>query len=358
MRSRLPLTVARPRLLRAAKTALAVGIAWSLAPYMPGTADEYPYYAPLGALLSMHPTLASSIRNGLQTLAGLAIGIGLATIVMLLGDPNVLTISLAIGVSVLIASARWLGSGGEYAAVAALFVLIVGRTDAGDYSFGYLLQMSMGIAVGLAVNFLILPPLAFQAAGQQMSLFRTTLAKQLDDIGEALIESWPPEHEEWATRNQTLADTADEVREAVRHADDTRKGNPRARIHRRDLDTDFDDLSALESVTFHLRDATEVLAGAVWGRTVPVELVAGLRPQLSGAMHAVAHVLTEWDSSGDTQKALRRAEEALRSLEERLLERRDAEATSLGPASAILLDLQRMLALLRSRIGVEAGAAA
>ncbi|WP_427017476.1 hypothetical protein ACQCSX_02275 [Pseudarthrobacter sp. P1] len=36
-------TVTGQRLLLAAKAALAVALAWFLAPYMPGVADDYPY---------------------------------------------------------------------------------------------------------------------------------------------------------------------------------------------------------------------------------------------------------------------------------------------------------------------------
>ena len=52
--------VTHSRVLLAAKTALAVGIAWLIAPLVPGVADDYPYYAPLGALVSMTPTMMGS----------------------------------------------------------------------------------------------------------------------------------------------------------------------------------------------------------------------------------------------------------------------------------------------------------
>lgn len=38
--------ITRSRSLQAVKAAIAVGIAWSVAPYSPGVADDYPYYAP------------------------------------------------------------------------------------------------------------------------------------------------------------------------------------------------------------------------------------------------------------------------------------------------------------------------
>src|SRR5690606_29756051 len=76
--TRLKALLVHPRLLLSVKTAVAVGIAWVVAPLVPGVADDYPYYAPLGALISMSPTLMSSVRRGAETLAGLAIGILLA----------------------------------------------------------------------------------------------------------------------------------------------------------------------------------------------------------------------------------------------------------------------------------------
>lgn len=113
---------ARPaRLLLAAKTAAAVAIAWSIAPLVPGSADDYPYYAPLGALISMYPTLMGSLRSSVQTLLGLAVGIGLAVVIVLTIGPSVWTIGLAVGLGVLLSGTGWFGSGSEYLPIAAMF---------------------------------------------------------------------------------------------------------------------------------------------------------------------------------------------------------------------------------------------
>jgi uncharacterized membrane protein YgaE (UPF0421/DUF939 family) len=240
LRFRLPVRawVTNSRLLLAAKTALAVGIAWFVAPFVPGVADDYPYYAPLGALISMTPTLMGSVRVGLQTLVGLVVGIVLAGAVIFFAAPNVLTISLVVGVGVLVSGVRWLRSSGGYAPVAALFVLIVGGGDAESYSVGYIVQMGVGIAVGLVVNFAVLPPLRVTAAVSGLRDFRTLLAKHLDEMADALVDSWPPQNDEWAERSDTLRETADAVRDALRDAEETGKANPRARLHKRDLGSD------------------------------------------------------------------------------------------------------------------------
>lgn len=96
-----------PRFLQVTKIAVAVAIAWTLSPFLPGDAQELRYYAPLGALLSMHPTLMRSLRSALQTLAGLAVEIALAGAVLLLSEPSVWTISRVIGLGSLIGGMRW-----------------------------------------------------------------------------------------------------------------------------------------------------------------------------------------------------------------------------------------------------------
>ncbi|MDF9276713.1 FUSC family protein [Arthrobacter sp. EH-1B-1] len=350
-------SVTRSRLLLACKAALAVGIAWVVAPLMPGVVDEYPYYAPLGALLSMHSTLKGSAKYGLQILAGLALGILLAAIVLVVGAPNFLTISLVVAVGVLIGSMRWLGAPGqEYLPIAALFVLIVGGQDASGYAIGYLVQMIVGIAVGLLVNLLVLPPLTFDSAVQKASRFRRSLSRHLNDVGTALTESWPPTREDWAGQNDALAAAAAEVRGTIHLADDSRKGNPRAKIHKRNLEADYEDLAALENVTFHIRDLTEVLAGAVWGKPFPVELPATLCEPLSQAILAVADVLDAWDGQADPQEPIKHAERSIERLHAGLDEHRSGGPASMSAGATVAMALQRILAAVRIRLeGARAG---
>jgi uncharacterized membrane protein YccC len=268
------LGVQNPRLLLALKTALAVGIAWWVAPHLPGVAEDYPYYGPLGALISMHPTLMRSISTGLQTLAGLAIGMLLAAVVIIFSEPNLVTIPLIVGVGVLVAGFRWLGKGSDTVPTAVLFVLIIGGPNADSYSLGYLTQMTAGVIIGVAVNMLIFPPLTLGTAAKQLTRFRDTLATQLDEMALALRESWPPEHEDWASRGAKLATMGDEVRTALQGAAESRRGNPRSlkRQNRRDLSYDYEDLTAFDTITFHVRDITEVVAGAVWETELQLEL--------------------------------------------------------------------------------------
>ncbi|TFD03692.1 FUSC family protein [Cryobacterium sp. TMT1-66-1] len=344
--------ITRSRMLQAGKAAVAVGISWSIAPHLPGVADNYPYYAPLGALVSMYPTLMGSVRNALQTLGSLVVGIVLAAAVLVLSQPNVVTISVAVGIGALIAATGWFGNNREYIPVTVLFVLIVGGPDADSYSIGYIVQISLGIVIGLLVNMLVFPALNLNGVGLKLSNYRSALADHLSEVAEALAEHWPPERDGWASRKDSLINLSSGLRTALQQADESRKVNPRARIHRhRDLSADYEDLAALETIAFHVRDLTEVLAGAVWGTPIKVELREDLRPSVSLALDAMAAALRDWDAGNTDLTAHAAAADALASLMAELDDRKDStSATSMGAAISIAMDIARALAALLSRL--------
>ncbi|NMR32120.1 FUSC family protein [Crystallibacter degradans] len=351
--------LAAPRLMLAIKAAIAVGIAWFVAGYMPGVVDDYPYYAPLGALVSMYPTLMGSAKAGFQTLLGLLIGILLAGVIVLFAEPNLLTISLVVGVAVLVSGLRWLGHGKDYVPMAALFVLIIGGQDIESYSIGYAVQMAVGVGCGLLVNAVILPPLNFNAAVLKLSRFRSMLARHLEGMADALTEEWPPEPEKWTSYNDELSTAGHDVREAVYQADESRKGNPRAKLHRRNLSQDYRDLRALESVSFHVKDITDTLAGVSDGGTDPLsnELPTELLQPVSVALRGTAEILKAWESGSEIPARWEEAEQALSALFDQVDAHGEAGAAALSPASSVATAVRRILDTLQPCIKQDAEAA-
>lgn len=293
--------LALERLQLAAKAGLAAGIAFLLAPLMPGSAADYPYYAPLGALAVMYHNVAGSIRQGLQALAGLATGIGLAVVLVAVAEPTPLTVALFMGLGVLLGGLPWIGSGSDWIPTAALLVLLVGGSDAGGFSFGYLVQMGAGVGVGLAVNFLVFPPLHLNAAADSLDELRGALGRQLADIGSALKEEWPPRHKQWSGRSEELAAAARSVRHLLSEADASRRANPRSRLHPRDLDLDYRNLRQLERITFHIQDMTEVLSDVIYKTDIPYAVPLHDNLPLADAISATGELLSSF-STNDRQR--------------------------------------------------------
>lgn len=342
-------TVTRHRLLFAAKTAVAAGLAWYLAPFMPGPAAEYPYYAPLGALVSMHPTVADSAKHGLQSLAGLVLGIGMAFAITTVAAPTALAVAVVVGLGVLIGGLPRLGTASEWIPMAALFVLVLGDSNAEGFSFAYVLQMALGVSVGFAVNWLIFPPLHLDDIDPAIAGHQGALSRQLKDMARAMEESWPPNHEAWASRSDELSLTAAGVRTAVHQAELSAKANPRSRRRATRLPSDLAGLRTLERLTFHVQDITDVLASAIWeegaGTVIPDAVVG----PLSEALESVAAVVDHWRDAenGELANRLAQAKDSIGVLSDAVAEAAADQSPVNAPAS-VAMSLRRILTVVLS----------
>ncbi|MBT1004112.1 hypothetical protein KIH31_16110 [Paenarthrobacter sp. DKR-5] len=339
---------AKIRLELAAKTALAAGLAWLIAPLMPGPAAHYPYYAPLGALVSMYPTVADSAKRGMQSLLGLILGIGVAFTVASFTGASALAVAAVVGIGVLIGGLPRMGAASDWVPMAALFVLVIGGNRADSFSAAYVLQMAVGVGIGFAVNWLILPPLHFQAVSDATGRQREALSNQLDDIAAAMTESWPPDHEDWASRSDLLSQTASEVRQAVHQAELSAKANPRRRRHPRDLQADVRDLRAIERVTFHVRDITDVLSSAIWGKNTGATVPPELTDELSAALSSNAELLRNWDNPEALEGLIEKAQEAVNELSEALHKTASLES-SVNATASVAMSLRRIVGAVRLR---------
>ncbi|WP_347109135.1 aromatic acid exporter family protein [Paenarthrobacter sp. S56] len=342
-------TVTRHRLLFAAKTALAAGVAWFLAPYMPGPAAAYPYYAPLGALVSMHPTVAASAKHGLQSLLGLALGIGMAFAVTTFASPTTFSVALVVGLGVLIGGLPRLGNASDWIPMAALFVLVLGGSNAESFSFGYVLQMAMGVAVGLAVNWLVFPPLHLEGVDPALAGHRNALSRQLTDMARAMEESWPPDHEAWASRSGELSTTAAGVRTAVHEAEVSAKANPRSRRRAGRLPADLAGLRTMERLTFHVQDITDVLASVIWEEGADTVIPDGVRSHLPAALESVGDAIDQWRNGEDRElgNSLAEARERISALSSAINEAAAGQA-SVNAAASVAMSLRRMITVLSS----------
>ena len=234
---------AASRLLLAAKTALAAAIAWYLAPLVPFASSEYSYYAPLGVLVSMYPTVADSARAGLQALAGLTIGLGLGLVayaIVMGPSPQIVGVALVAGVGVTLGGIRALGVGRDWIALAALFVLLLGARDPEGYSTSYLVTMAFGVLVGVVVNLVVVPPLYVRRASTRLSTLRDDVAARLERMAHETATGAVPDPDDELIA--ILGDVAADVHEAER----SRRANPLGRRRRATSDENDRRLRALE----------------------------------------------------------------------------------------------------------------
>ncbi len=327
------------RLLLALKSAIAGALAWWIALHLPGVAAEFPYYAPIGAMAAMYTTVGGSIKQGLETLAGLGLGIAVAFLVTQLAAPNMWTVALVVGIGVLVAGLPRMGAGKDLIPTAALIVMLLGDQDPDGFSLGYFIQMLVGVIVGLLVNALLFPPLHLTRAVNALAELRGALSLQLEDMAEAILESWPPEHTEWSERGDGLSKLSREVHDAVALAQVSQKGNFRRKIHRRNVQADIERLKALERTTFHVQDVTEILSSAIWELPDDLPVTQTASEPLSKAFEACARAIADWNPESD---GYQHAEEAVQELQI-ALETTARKDEPVQTTASLALSLRRML---------------
>lgn len=291
------------RVLMAVKAALAASLAWYLVPLLPFTGDEYSYYAPLGVLVVMYPTIAASARSGAQALIGLATGIGLGVLGVLAGAsgvPGIVVLAAVVAVGVLFGALRSLGEGRSWVAISALFVLLLNNGQVESFSVSYLLNVAFGVIIGGVVNLVVIPPLYLRRASGRLSILRDALGGFLtslaDRIADADADADADVDADASEAHLRQVDaTAADVRAEVQEADDSRRANPRGRRHRAEQEENLARLQALDRSAFYARELAELL-------TAPRARVEGAADEEGGLGEDRAHPLV-----GEARAELARA---------------------------------------------------
>ncbi len=275
----------------AVKCALAAMAAWALARYAVGQHD--PYFAPLAALLGVSPTVARSLREGLQYVAGFLLGAALAIPVALLLGPSIAGIAVVVLAGVVIGSWRWLGGQSTQVTFSALFVLLIGGYQPLHYLTPRLIDVSIGVVVGLAVNVLVFPPLQLRPAEHAVRQWGDDLAGALDDLAGAAAGQDSP-GKSWPGHDRQLSEAAQQARAAARNARESLRWNPRAKVERAVPRPDGAVLDSMEELTARTRAIARVLLDAAAGDEPPSlpasfgESYAALLRTLNGPLHQLA----------------------------------------------------------------------
>jgi uncharacterized membrane protein YgaE (UPF0421/DUF939 family) len=332
-----------PHLVRAFRTAVAATVAWLLVIPIPGPADRYPYYAPLGAVVAVSTTVAGSIRGSVQGVVALMIGAALALVVEPVVPWEVLALAIVVGVGSLIGGWHRLGSMASWVPISAMFVLIVGRSDPRQYVTAYLGLTALGAVVGVIAN-LVFAPLPLSRTGAEVSKVRATLAEQLRDLAEGLRHDDPLTREEWAERHHALMPVTRQMSSMVAEASEARRANWRASHWRQTADQQYERARALEQLAFLIEDVTELLATSEVAGIQHIALGPQLRPPTADVLDTLADLLADGDSPLSEPDHLRRIDRALARLVDATRERREATDDDLFSAGSLVMAVRRAVA--------------
>ncbi|MEI4272990.1 aromatic acid exporter family protein [Klenkia sp. LSe6-5] len=252
----------RPWVQRGIRASLAAALAWQIALLLPATLSDYAYYAPLGAVIAVHPTVADSAGAAWRTVAAMFLGFGLAVVVYELTRdvPNAFTIGLIVALAIVVEQWRLLREQASWVSFAAVLMLTIGTDDPGAYVLRYGGLTLLGAAVGVAVTTVLFPPMMLSVAVERIAATRGLVAAHLLDMADAVRSGTVPDPQDWSRRGEQLGTALDRMRTAETQVERARRANPRAARWQGTALRVREQSRALDRVAVLIDDLTDLVA--------------------------------------------------------------------------------------------------
>ncbi len=212
-------------LVQIVKTALAAGLAWWVATDLLHL--EQPFLAPWAAVLVVHSTVYRTVSRGTQQVAATFLAVFLAYLLGTLLGVGAWSLGLVVLIGFLLGKIRWLRDEATTIATTGLVVL---ATDsmAETQLLGRLLDTSVGVVVGLAVNLLVWPPLRDRAAWSQADQIPHDLAGVLREMADGLgADLEPADVDQWVRGCREVDLRIDRAWQLLYQARESGRLNPR-----------------------------------------------------------------------------------------------------------------------------------
>ncbi|MGY1804175.1 aromatic acid exporter family protein [Blastococcus sp. SYSU D00922] len=346
----------QPWLQRGVRAALAAALAWQVAIALPPPLTDYAYYAPLGAVIAVHPTVADSAAAAWRTVLAILLGFGLAVAVheLTVPLPGALTIALIVALAVGVEQWRVLKDHASWVSFAAVLMLTVGAEDPARYAVAYAGLTLLGAAIGVLVTTVLFPPLQLTAAQRRIDTTRAALAGHLRDIAAGLRHGEVPTPGEWARRGRDLETALDRMRAAEAVVERARRANPRARRWGDSAASIREQSRALDRVAVLVDDLTTLVVEFQPHRRGIDRIDGGTGWVLADALESLARVVcTPYPAAGDDgtdrrESAIREAESALHRLTTLLRTSDVADDEGFFALGAVTVGMHRSLDTLRS----------
>jgi uncharacterized membrane protein YccC len=346
-----------PWVQRGVRAALAAALAWQVAVLLPPPLAQYAYYAPLGAVIAVHPTVADSAAAAWRTVVAILLGFALAVTVheLTVPLPGALTIALIVALAVGIEQWRMLQEHASWVSFAAVLMLTVGAADPARYAVAYAGLTLLGAAIGVLVTTVLFPPLQLTTAVRRIETTRTLLARHLQDIATGLRRGAVPTPGEWVRRGQELEVALDRMRAAEGMVERARRANPRARRWGDSSASIREQSRALDRVAVLVDDVTMLVVEFQPHRRGIDQIDGGTGWVLADALDSLARVVcTPYPTAGDDRApnerdaAIDAADSALQRLTTLLRTSEVADDEGFFALGAVTVGMHRSLDTLRA----------
>ena len=245
-------------MLLAGKAVIAGTAAWALSVGVLGS--EVAFMAPWTALLTVHATVHRSLSRGAQTTVSSALGMGLAFVIIHFLGINIWTFALALLIGLLGSRLSWIRDEGLAIATTAIFIFTAEEPMFADR----VMELLLGVSIGIVVNLLVVPPLKDRQAARYVDSINRRMGGVLVDMADDLVESWDTDSAEaWLKETDSMSEELNSAWQVVRLARESERGNPRMLRwrNRRDLDrVSYEEiLNRVDEGISHLRNLTRTL---------------------------------------------------------------------------------------------------
>lgn len=214
--------------LQIAKAVLAGTVAWWLSRDV--LDSQMPFLAPWTALLTVQLTVYRSVSHGLQTLVASILGVALSFVIGVGLGVSVGTFALALAVGMLVALVPWIRDEGIAIATTAIFVLGAGFGEQQPLLLDRIVEIALGVGVGVVVNLLIVPPLREKQASRYVDSINRRMGGVLVDMADEFATAWDMERADaWVEETRAMSEELGGAWQMVRFARESERGNPRTR---------------------------------------------------------------------------------------------------------------------------------
>ncbi|MDN5910588.1 MAG: aromatic acid exporter family protein [Brevibacterium sp.] len=219
-------------LLQIVKTVIAATGAWWLSDYILNS--PMPFLAPWAALLTVHATVHRSLSRGAQSTIASTLGVALSFVIGNYLGVSIWTFALALLVGLAAARLPWIRDEGVAIATTGIFVLGSGFDSQQPLLGERILELCLGIAVGIVVNLLVIPPLRDQQAARYVDSINRRMGDMLIDMADELDQDWDTTNaDDWFRETESMSQELNSAWQSVKFARESQRANPRNRLRRK-----------------------------------------------------------------------------------------------------------------------------